>query len=115
MYLTFILTAFLFLGCGSMSADSFHFKGIKSNEIKRIQQEYQKVKFDGNITKQEAEVIFNNYVITKGWPWKMAGGNTKPIDSDNYWLIKYMNDFGIINENEKKVLINKITGEISIH
>lgn len=42
----------------------------------------------------------------------MAGGNTKPTDSGDNWVIKYMDCVGRVDEKADWILVNKKTGEI---
>jgi hypothetical protein len=109
-----IITVLVLIGCNLRSMEKSYYNNLKSGESERINSAYQNVKFDGNITIFEAEAIFNYYVFNNGWPRKMAGGNTKPLEIGNFWVVKYVDDFGLVNENECKVLINKQTGDVTI-
>lgn len=100
------------MGCGSMSiSDSYH-NNVKKNEAERINKAYSKVEFDGDISQEEAEVIFDKYVLDNGWPWKMMGGYTKPSDNGNNWAVKFMDDIGLVNESQTVYFIDKKTGEV---
>ena len=97
-----------------MNMGDYYQRNVKENYAKGIEKKYKMIHFEDGINEPEAEIIFEKYVIDNGWPWKMAGGHSKPVDHGNYWLIQYVESIGMVDEKADQVLIDKRTGKIQI-